>query len=261
MVALMFDQPVVANRRPPLKLSGTALKLSGAWLSHERIDMTGLDLEVKKGEVIGLAGLEGSGQQLFLRAVAGLHPFRSGSIEVDGQPMTGAGYRRFLQAGVAFMPADRIGEGLIPGLTITEHGVLARRGRQPGRIDWKEARREAIERIKDFSIKGEPESRVESLSGGNQQRTQLALLAPKLALVALEHPTRGLDVESALAIWERLLERRRDGTAILFITADLDELLLYSDRILVFSGGSVSSPIDAEELTPASLGAAIGGRL
>jgi simple sugar transport system ATP-binding protein len=261
MVALMFDQPVVANRRPPLELSGLALKLSGARLSRERIDIVGLDLEVKKGEVIGLAGLEGSGQQLFLRAVAGLHPLRSGSIEVASLPMTGAGYRRFLKAGVAFMPADRIGEGLIPGLTITEHGVLARRERQRGRIDWRLARREAIDRIRDFSIKGEPESRVESLSGGNQQRTQLALLAPRLRLLALEHPTRGLDVESALAIWDRLLERRLGGTAILFITADLDELLLYSDRILVFSGGSVSPPIDAERMTHASLGAAMGGRL
>jgi simple sugar transport system ATP-binding protein len=261
MVRLMFDQPVVAKRRPPIELGGLALRLSGARMMHERIEITDLDLEISAGEVMGLAGLEGSGQQLLLRAVAGLQPLRSGRIEIDGRDLTGAGYLRFLQIGVAFMPADRMGEGLIPGLTISEHGVLARRGKQPGRIDWKAAETEAAARIRHYSIKGDPGSRVESLSGGNQQRTQLALLPANLRLLALEHPTRGLDVESALAIWEGLLERRRQGTAIIFYTADLDELLLYADRILVFSGGSVSPPLPAESLTVDSLGAAIGGRL
>jgi ABC-type uncharacterized transport system ATPase subunit len=95
---------------------------------------------------------------------------------------------------------------------------------------------------------------VEQLSGGNQQRSQLALLPTPLSLLLMEHPTRGLDIESALWVWGQLLERTQAGTAILFASADLDEILQYSDRVMVFSGGQVSEPIPAAELTVSRLG-------
>jgi general nucleoside transport system ATP-binding protein len=101
---------------------------------------------------------------------------------------------------------------------------------------------------------------VEALSGGNQQRTQLALLPDNLRLLVLEHPTRGLDVESALYIWRKLLERRRQGAAIVFASADLDEILQYSDRILVFFGGRVTEALKASETTVEQLGYLIGGK-
>jgi simple sugar transport system ATP-binding protein len=169
-------------------------------------------------------------------------------------------YRRWLSAGVAYMPADRMREGLVPGLTIAEHVVLARRGRQRGVIDWKQALADSGASIADFNIKGRPGSRVEALSGGNQQRTQLALLPNNLRLLALEHPTRGLDVESALYIWSKLLDRRKHGTAIIFASADLDEILQYSDRILVFFGGRVTDALRASETTVEQLGYLIGGK-
>jgi ABC-type uncharacterized transport systems, ATPase components, COG3845 len=95
---------------------------------------------------------------------------------------------------------------------------------------------------------------VEQLSGGNQQRSQLALLPTPLSLLLMEHPTRGLDIESALWVWGQLLERTQAGTAILFASADLDEILQYSDRVMVFSGRQVSEPIPAAELTVSRLG-------
>ncbi|HET7264699.1 MAG TPA: sugar ABC transporter ATP-binding protein, partial [bacterium] len=105
-----------------------------------------------------------------------------------------------------------------------------------------------------------PDTDVRALSGGNQQRALLALLPDHLTLLLMEHPTRGLDLESAEEIWRRLLERRAHGTAIVFSSSDLDELLDRSDRIVVFSGGRVASPVDSRGATVEQLGRLIGGR-
>jgi simple sugar transport system ATP-binding protein len=260
LVQMMFGQALSVGARPATDLGAPALELHNVTVSDYRLRVPDLNLAVQAGEVIGLAGLEGSGQQLFLQACAGLLRPSAGTIRLGGFDLTHQSYRRFLQAGVAYMPADRMREGLIPGLNISEHVVLARRGRQAAVIDWKAARDSAQSRIGEFNIKGTPDSRVESLSGGNQQRTQLALLPPGLRVLIMEHPTRGLDVESTLYIWGKLLERRGEGTAILFASADLDELMQYSDRILVFFGGRVIETVRASETTVEQLGYLIGGK-
>jgi simple sugar transport system ATP-binding protein len=127
-------------------------------------------------------------------------------------------------------------------------------------IDQISAETLAQERISDFSIRGTPKSTVESLSGGNQQRALLALMRTPLSLVLMEHPTRGLDVESSIYIWGKLKDRCQQGTAILFISADLEEILYYSDRILVFFAGRVSPPLEASSTTVDQLGQLIGGK-
>jgi len=127
-------------------------------------------------------------------------------------------------------------------------------------IDRRAAAALAGERIETYNIKGVPGLGVEDLSGGNQQRMLLALLPPALSLILLEHPTRGLDIESTLYIWEKLKERCRQGAVILFTSADLDEVLQYSDRVIVFFAGRVSPPLPAEDLTVESLGELIGGK-
>jgi simple sugar transport system ATP-binding protein len=260
LVQMMFGQEIKVGARPGAVLGQPALELRGVSLRDGRLSVNELNVAVQAGEVIGLAGLEGSGQNLFLRGCAGLLRPSAGAVRFNGADCARLSYRQWLSAGVAYMPADRMREGLIPGLTIAEHMVLARRGRQPGVIDWRQAQADSQARIGDFNIKGRPGSRVEALSGGNQQRTQLALLPPNLRLLALEHPTRGLDVESALYIWAKLLERRKDGTAIIFASADLDEILQYSDRILVFFGGQVIDDRRAAELSVEQLGYLIGGK-
>ncbi|HQL37876.1 MAG TPA: hypothetical protein PKV95_00230, partial [Anaerolineaceae bacterium] len=115
-------------------------------------------------------------------------------------------------------------------------------------------------RIEDFVIRGTPVNRVESLSGGNQQRLLLALQRSPLNILLLEHPTRGLDIESTVWIWSKLKERCRQGASILFISADLDEILTYSDRILVFFNGKVTEPLDASTTSVDQLGQLIGGK-
>lgn len=116
------------------------------------------------------------------------------------------------------------------------------------------------ERIRTFYIKGTPVSQIEQLSGGNQQRALLSLLRNNLRLVLMEHPTRGLDIESAIWIWSKMKERCKDCASIVFTSSDLDEILQYSDRILVFFGGLVSHPLDAKSTTVDELGQLIGGK-
>jgi ABC-type uncharacterized transport system ATPase subunit len=218
-----------------------------------------IDLQVRAGEVIGLSGIEGSGQRLFLRACAGLDQPVTGEIRLGGARMNRQPYREFLERGVAYLPAGRLEEGLVPGLNLTEHFILAKRSTEFF-INWNAAQTHAQTRIQEYNIRGIPASHVEALSGGNQQRALLALLQPDLKLILLEHPTRGLDIESTMWVWSQLLERRQRGAAILFASADLDEILEYSDRILVFSGGRVARAVNAKETSAHQLGELIGGK-
>jgi len=259
LVEMMFGRSLPPVRRAPVQPGATVLRVENATIPSYRLTVEGVNLEVRAGEVVGLAGLEGSGQRLFLRACAGLERVASGHIVVGGQDLTGAPYRRFLKAGVAYAPAGRLEEGLIGGLTLTEHFALVERD-GPFLLNWAAARQRADEYIRHFNIVGQPESLVEALSGGNQQRALLALLPPNLRLLLMEHPTRGLDVESANWIWQQLLARREKGTAIVFISADLDELLERSDRIVVFFGGRMMEPLPASETTVERLGYLIAGK-
>ena len=149
--------------------------------------------------------------------------------------------------------------GLISGLTISEHRALT----PPIRsfvVNWDSARQEMESRIDQFKIVGQPNTPVDQLSGGNQQRVMIALLNTPLRLLLLEHPTRGLDVTSANFIWERFQDRCGQGTTIIFMSADLDELLERSDRIMVFSGGRVVGILDTAETSVDELGHLIGGQ-
>jgi len=259
LVQLMFGQSLPRSERQPVPLGEPILELQDVTVQTYRLTVPHVSLTVRAGEVIGLAGLEGSGQRLMLQACVGLQRPAGGRVVLDGQDFTRRLYRDFLAAGVAFLPAGRIEEGLIRGLTLTEHYVLALRGRQPVFIEWAAAATGIQKKISQFNIQGKTDTPVEALSGGNQQRALLSLLPPALKLVALEHPTRGLDIESTAWVWGQLLERRQSGTAILFISTDLDELLERSDRIVVFSGGAMAPPIDAATTSVEELGYLIGG--
>jgi ABC-type uncharacterized transport system ATPase subunit len=259
LVQMMFGQVITLGKRTPIPLGEPVVQLDQLTVSDWRLEVKQLSLEIRAGEVIGLAGLEGSGQRLLLQACAGLLRPLAGRVCIAGRDMTGQPYRRFLETGVAYMPAGRLEEGLIGGMTITEHTALAER-KQPFLVNWAEAQQTTAQRIEKYNIKGRPTSQVEELSGGNQQRTLLALLPPQLKLLLMEHPTRGLDIESIEYIWSLLLKRTEQGTAIMFASSDLDELLDRSDRILVFFGGRVAKAIDARKAMVEQLGELIGGR-
>jgi len=233
------------------------LKLHSLTVSDWRMELKDLSLDVQAGEIIGLAGLEGSGQKLVLKACAGLLRPLKGEVRIDNRDMTGRPYREFKEAGIAYMPGGRLEEGLIPGMTLIEHTALIERDHL-FLVNWKMAERAAVRYIEDFKIKGQPTTFVEELSGGNQQRMLLALLPSGVKLLLMEHPTRGLDIESTEYIWGLLCSRARSGTTILFTSSDLDELLNRSNRILVFFGGRIRE-ISARQATVEQLGELIGG--
>lgn len=265
LVTSMFGQVMTTSERPFVPLGKPLLQLKNVAVTDYRMTMNDVNASVYEGEVIGVAGLEGSGQRLLMQGCAGLLRPKSGTVEIDAVNLAGKTYPSYAAAGVAFMPADRMEEGLVEGLTIAEHVVLARRLRQKKEdrarvIAWDEANVAASADIAEFNIKGRPNSTVESLSGGNQQRTLLALLPDQLRLLIMEHPTRGLDVESAQYIWGKLLARREDGTAIMFSSADLDEIFQYSDRIWVCFDGQIIADIPTSETTIEALGYLIGGK-
>ena len=208
--------------------------------------------------MLGLAGLEGSGQRTFLRLCAGLDKPGSGRIAIGGRTLTGEPYRRFLEAGVHFIPAGRLEEGLISGLSVAEHFELVG-GNNSFMVDREAAAAAAEHRIAEFSIMGVPTTTAEALSGGNQQRLLMAMAPDDPKLLLMEHPTRGLDLGSAEWVWDRLLRSRTGGTAIVFASSDLEELLRYSDRIAVFYEGGIIAVMPAAAATASSLGLLIGG--
>jgi simple sugar transport system ATP-binding protein len=258
-VFMMFGKSVEVGEKETFCTSDPLIKLDKIGLEDYRLRLRDITLNINNGEVIGLAGMEGSGQRLFLRMLAGLIRPVSGSIVIDGTNFTGKTYPAFQKSGVAYLPASRLEEGLISGMTLTEHFVLSEVHNELF-VDQKSAMELTQERINGFYIKGTPSSQIEQLSGGNQQRALLALLRKQLRLILMEHPTRGLDIESAIWIWSKMKERCKDCTSIVFTSSDLDEIIQYSDRILVFFGGSVSKPIEANKTSVEELGQLIGGK-
>jgi simple sugar transport system ATP-binding protein len=216
-----------------------------------------LSLHVRAGEIIGLAGLDGSGQEVTMRACVGLSHCRHGQVMVGSQDMRGKSYRQFMEQGVVFGAAGRLEEGLIAGMTLTEHVALVTENSAV--VDWTRARQHTEQQLQHYNVRGRADSRIDQLSGGNQQRMLMALMPEQPTLMVLEQPTRGLDVDSARWIWQQLLERRAKGTAIVFSSPDLDELVAYSDRILVFYAGHVFEIPDARQTTIDELGRLIGG--
>jgi len=258
LVRMMFTRDMAPTARGAARPGAPILSLHGIAVESRRLQIRDVSFEARAGEVIGLAGMEGSGQSVLLSACAGLTRPVAGRVKLGERDMTGQGYHLYMRHGVAYLPAARLEEGLVAGLSLAEHFVLLE-----GRgmfIDRRRAARIAAERIGLYNIKGSPSHRVESLSGGNQQRMLLALLRTSLSLILLEHPTRGLDIESTLYIWGKLQERCAQGASIVFISSDLDEVLQYSDRVVVFYAGRVSPPLPASGLAVQTLGGLIGGK-
>jgi general nucleoside transport system ATP-binding protein len=260
LVTMMFGHPVEIAARPDVPLRDTVLSLRQVTIAERRVHLDGLSLDVRAGEVVGLAGMEGSGQRTFLRGICGLAAVEAGIVTVHGGDLTSRGYRARLDRGIGYLPAGRLEEGLVEGLTIADHLVLADRRAGGFFVDVRRAAATARASIERYAIKGTHSTRVEVLSGGNQQRLLLAMLPDELSVLLMEHPTRGLDIGSADWVWGQLLARRESGTAIVFASADLDELLRYSDRILVFYSGRVLAELDATTTDLDQLGHLIGGR-
>ena len=257
LVTMMFGEELEAQSRQRYEI-GAPVFIAEALVVHDlRLDMQPISLTARAGEVIGLAGLGGSGQELFMRACARLQRVNSGSLNFDGGNITSASYRQLFWQGCVFGAAGRLEEGLIAGLTLTEHTALVADDKL--QIDWNAVARRTESRINHYRVRGRAADYIEQLSGGNQQRVLIGLLPDDPKLLILEQPTRGLDVDSARWIWTQLLARCQRGAAIIFNSSDLEELVAFSDRIFVFYAGRVHEVPDVQQTSIDELGHLIGG--
>jgi simple sugar transport system ATP-binding protein len=258
LIALMFgtEQDALAGTEPraqPGKQS--LLQLDRLHLLGEKFALEDLSLEIGPGEILGLAGLEGNGQELLLRGLAGLVRVVGGRLILDGSELQGRPYLAFRRAGIHFVPAARLEAGLFPNLSLADHVHLAfpRNGRGGATLSPEEA-------VRRFNIEAQPSTPASTLSGGNQQRLLLSLIPPRLRLLLLEHPTRGLDLGATRQVWHHLVERCRQGTAILFSSADLEEIFAYSHRLLVFYNRRLVADLTAHATSVEEVGRLMAGR-
>jgi simple sugar transport system ATP-binding protein len=259
LLKMMFGEPPPAPPRSAQPAGSALLELDRVSSPGGRSGLADCSVAVRQGEVVGLAGLEGSGQEVFLRVAGGLKAPQAGSVRLSGRSMAGCDYHAFNRLGVYFVPSARLEEGLIPELTITEH-VALQEERRAFRVPYPAAAENAARRIERFRIKGRPQTPVEALSGGNQQRLLLSFLPPDPRLLLLENPTRGLDLESVNWVWRHLQSYTRKGTGIVFSSPELDEILMVADRVLVFYNGRIILDAAAAETDAQTLGSAIAGK-
>jgi general nucleoside transport system ATP-binding protein len=248
LARLMVGREVVLSvEKPPAEPGETLLEVKDLVVADERglEAVRGVSLEVKAGEIVGIAGVDGNGQSELIDALTGLRSPAAGTITAAGKNLTSANARECLDAGVGHIPEDRQVRGLVLDFTLAENLALHDYAREPSsRWGWLYPAR-LIERaarlLKEFDVRGgRPQTLAADLSGGNQQKVVIAREVsrdPRILVAA--QPTRGLDVGAIEFVHRRLVKERDEGRAILLVSFELEEILSLSDRILVIYEGKI----------------------
>ena len=257
----------VPDREPaPAARRADALQVDGLTvqdaLGSLRLDE--LTLTVGKGEIVGLAGVEGNGQSELGAVLAGLMRPSSGRLFVDGREMTGRPPAEITALGVGIIPEDRHAVGCIAELSLAENIFLNRIGRfaRRGLIDRNALRREARTMMQRFDIRAAgPDAPFASLSGGNQQKAVLAreLTIDNLVFLLAAQPTRGLDVGAVEAIYKHIRGACEAGAGVLLISSELDELIAVADRVIVLYRGRIVGERPASPRYREAIGAMMSG--
>jgi general nucleoside transport system ATP-binding protein len=240
-----------------------ALKINNLSTEHEEgMPLKNVSIEVFPGEILGLAGVEGNGQDELTAVIAGLRKPRSGTVTLSGEDVTFAEPRRKRALGLGIVPADRRGAGVVTEMSVFENIALNKIGGGyfPW-IKWGDLKSQAARLIRDFDVRPtDTELPAGRLSGGNIQKVVLAReLSSKPRVLVASSPTWGLDIGAIADIRERLLDARRDGCAILLNSPDLDEILELSDRVVVMYRGVIQlnqlrSELDIDRLSLGMIG-------
>lgn len=269
LARLMFGHEVGEPVHPREHEPGEpVLVLAGLEARDERglLALRGTDLELRAGEILGIAGVAGNGQVALAETIVGLRPAVAGSIRFRADEITHWPVARRIEAGIGYSPEDRLRHGVAPTLSLVDN-LVAKAYRKPpvgGRflVDRRAARRTAETLVRRFHVRGaDLDAPAGSLSGGNVQKLVLGreLAADPWVLVAAQ-PTRGLDLEAAEATRRLLIEHRDRGRAVLLISEDLEELLAVCDRIGVIYEGVVSETFSAGQADVEQLGLLMAGR-
>ena len=254
LATLMVGREVPGRVRTPLVRGPQRLRVDALTARGDRghVAVEGASLSVHGGEIVGVAGVAGNGQGELAEAIAGVRPALAGRIVLDGEDVTGRAARARRRRGVAFIPEDRLRQGLVPAFDVVDNAILSCYARPPvaraGVLRRAPARAHARRLVDAFGIRASLDAAVRALSGGNQQRLLVAREAAEAphVMIAL-HPTAGLDVASTEAVHRILLELRARGVGVLLISEHLDEILALSDRVLVMYRGRIVHEAPAGE--------------
>lgn len=256
LASLMVGRQVALDLdKAPAEPGDVALTVKGLTVA----DAAGIQMlddvsfEVRRGEVLGIAGVQGNGQTELSEALLGLRPTVRGSIRLDGRELVGRGTKQVLDAGVGFVPEDRTHDALVPDFTVAENLVLDQHDRAPYG-SWlsphlRSIRESAVRAVETFDIRTPSvDQPVSSLSGGNQQKVVMArALDRDLSLFIASQPTRGVDVGSIEFLHRRIITERDKGTPVIIVSTELDEVSQLSDRIAVMYRGRILGVVPGNE--------------
>ena len=250
------------SQRKAVEDNSVVLKVKD--LSYSELGVKKVDhvsFSIRRGEILGVAGVQGNGQEEMIRAITGMIPFQDGQVTVDGQNIENMTIHKKRENGMSYIPEDRMTDGCAAEGSIQDNLVSTYYENEPysGKmfLNRKVIKKEALDLIERFSIKAPSEKdNVRSLSGGNIQKVVVAReWATKPKLMIAEQPTRGIDIGSAEYIHRQLIDMRNDGSAILLVSADLNEVLSLSDSLLVMYEGKIVAYFESlKDMTENRLG-------
>ena len=216
-----------------------------------------VSFELRKGEVLGIAGLVGSGRSELLKMIFGAYPVARGDIAIDGQPMHFRHIGEAMRAGVAYVPEDRPGEAAFADMSVSDNvsAALITKYWSRGRLHHRRAASDARQSIKDFFVRTSDEQQpLSTLSGGNQQKVILARwLKRQPKILLLDEPTQGVDVNARAEIYAIVSDAVAAGCSVLLVTSDFEELSRVSDRVVVLSQGRISAEVRPPDIDPIRL--------
>jgi len=259
---VQFDRPPRDAPRGDPVLDAEQLHVRG---SRGLEQVSGVDVTVREGEILGIAGVQGNGQTELVEALTGLRDIDAGSVRFSGEDITDTNRRQRIDAGIAYIPEDRTTEGLVQEDTLVRNALLGNQTVEPfvdsGMIDWAAVRTHAEEIIREYDVQPPDENaEAKSLSGGNQQKFVVGREIERDPDVMIaSHPTRGVDIGSIEFIHDRLLELREAGMGIVVVSSKLDEIQKLSDRIAVMYEGEFMATVEPAETTEAELGMLMAG--
>lgn len=268
LAAMMVGRDVILSvDKEAAKPRDTVLEVEDLTVLDERrvTAVKGVSFNVRAGEVLGVAGVQGNGQKELVEALTGLRAPESGSMLLGGEPAPFDNPRFLIEHGLAHIPEDRQKHGLVLPYSIVDNLVLCTYYRKPFASGLQRNGRATLENaqklIAEFDVRTPgPLVPAGNLSGGNQQKVIVAReLSRPVKLLIANQPTRGLDVGSIEYIHQRIIEQRDDGVAVLLISAELDEIMSLADRILVMFHGQIVAEMQAEEATREQLGLLMAG--
>lgn len=249
------------------KLGETVLEIENLQvLDHRQLPaVKGINLQVKRGEILAIAGVDGNGQTEFIEAIAGLRKPSGGKIVLDGKDITGKSPREIIEAGLGHIAEDRHKRGLVLKYSLAENSILGLHYKEPFAkgimMNYAKVKDHARKLIESYDVRTPNEDVLASaLSGGNQQKMVIAREVEKNPeLIIAAQPTRGLDVGAIEYIHKRLVEERDNGRAVLLVSLELDEVLALADRIAVIYDGQIVDILDVKDATEQKLGILMAG--